>query len=160
VTQWVDTGSPATVTGISSNPTKPSSFDVDAIYWRRNGSIFEIRYNFQASSASGAANGSGDYLWALPTGMSISTTHPFYTGTIDSAHGSEIQSSLLLGNGAGSVDSSSHSSFRPSAYDGTHVRLVSPSTMNAISGGSVFSMNTAELGWSFYFAAQHANWRA
>lgn len=63
-----------TITGSSSNPTKATAADIDSAVWRRVGDSVEIMYTYYDSNASGAAGGSGAYLFALPTGLTIDTT--------------------------------------------------------------------------------------
>jgi hypothetical protein len=65
-----------TITGSSSNPTKASSPAKDQAYWRRNGSNMEIRYDYGHTSSAGAAAGSGDYRFSLPSGYTIDSSVP------------------------------------------------------------------------------------
>lgn len=68
-----ETTSSFTVLGSSSNPT----FGTGTTYYRnttREGEWAVIRYEIRQTTSSGAANGSGDYLLPLPTGLSIDYT--------------------------------------------------------------------------------------
>jgi hypothetical protein len=59
------------VTGSTTNPTKGTA-SIDEARWRRVGDSMEIVYTYDQSGAG--TTGSGDYLFALPTGYSIDTT--------------------------------------------------------------------------------------
>lgn len=91
-TDWIDAGT-ITVTATTSNPTKGTTAN-DKIRWKREGKDCCFRIEFR-TTANGTS-GSGDYLFAMPSNMSIDSTYmPFYT-TVEST-GSWIANS---GNGA------------------------------------------------------------
>jgi len=70
VTDWVDTG-PITITATTTNPTKATTKQQDSVRWRQVGDSYEVEYRYNAASATGAANGSGDYVFSLPNGVEI-----------------------------------------------------------------------------------------
>ena len=73
-TPWNDAGA-ITITGTTSNPTKGNSPTRDKFFWRRDGNTLHGRMEFQNSTATGSAAGSGDYIFqAVPTGITIDTT--------------------------------------------------------------------------------------
>lgn len=78
VSDW--TSFTMSILGSSSNPTKASSPTVDQAKWRRVGDSMQIMYNYQQTSATGAAAGSGAYLFALPSGYSIDSNKVFING--------------------------------------------------------------------------------
>lgn len=71
-----------TVTAVTSNPTK-GTVAVDRIMGSRVGNRVMLDYQYQQSGAGSSAAGSGDYLFALPAGMSFdSATITPYSGAI------------------------------------------------------------------------------
>lgn len=63
-----------TITGTTSNPSKASSPDLDQAYWSRVGDKILITYNYVHTSNSGAAAGSGVYIFGLPSGLTVDTS--------------------------------------------------------------------------------------
>lgn len=63
-----------TITASTTNPTKASSPTVDQGYWRRVGDSMQIRYTYGYTSNAGAASGSGDYIFSIPSGHTIDST--------------------------------------------------------------------------------------
>jgi hypothetical protein len=61
------------ITATTTAPTKPSVITVDKFYWSRIGSSIEARYEYRNATTSGAAAGSGAYLWILPAGIEFDT---------------------------------------------------------------------------------------
>lgn len=57
-----------TITGSTADPTKPTTRQVDKLYWRRNGYNLECTYMMKYTSSAGSANGTGLYLLAIPLG--------------------------------------------------------------------------------------------
>jgi hypothetical protein len=57
-----------TVYGTTTNPTKGTG-GAETAYWRRDGDCIEIHYSFTQSVAG--ADGSGSYIWSLPSGLTI-----------------------------------------------------------------------------------------
>lgn len=64
-----------TLTATTSNPTKATTPDIDIATWYRNGKYMHIQYNYRQSNNTGAAAGSGTYLWSLPGGYAIDTAY-------------------------------------------------------------------------------------
>lgn len=74
---WVSAGL-ITITATTTAPTKGTT-STDVIYWRRSGRFAEIDLQYSQTVAGTA--GSGDYLFALPTGMTFDATFaPVETG--------------------------------------------------------------------------------
>lgn len=73
-TDWVDAGA-TIVTGTTANPTKATGITTDKMYWRRNGKNADIRMQYVQSNTTSAASGTGDYLWQIPTNLTIDTTN-------------------------------------------------------------------------------------
>lgn len=73
-------GSPVNPTATTTSPVFYGSPTTNQTYWRRTGRFMELWINFYQSVA-GTSAGSGDYIWAMPTGASIDTTYATtYTG--------------------------------------------------------------------------------
>lgn len=70
-TDWVEYS--LTIGGATTPPTPPTVVNINKAYWRRNGDSMEIMFNYYAASLSGASDGSGAYLFPLPSGYSIDT---------------------------------------------------------------------------------------
>jgi hypothetical protein len=66
--QWIEYTQ--TVEAVTSNPTKASSPIVDKAYYRYNDGNLELRWDYVAGN-SGATNGSGTYLFPLPSGFAV-----------------------------------------------------------------------------------------
>jgi hypothetical protein len=96
-----------TVTGTTTNPTKAASKS-EVAQWRRVGDSMELYYSYSQTATTGAANGSGTYLYAIPNSSVL---------TIDSTK-IVIASATLVGSGGGYF----------AGYDGTNVAIgtVSP----------------------------------
>lgn len=72
-TEWTSAGA-TSITATTTSPTKSTGVTDDDMSWRRVGNMAHIRARFRQSTATSAANGSGDYLFAVPTGLVINTT--------------------------------------------------------------------------------------
>lgn len=62
------------ITGSVSDPSKASSPDADVAAWSRQGSKIIIKYNYQHTTNTGSAAGSGNYLYSLPSGLAVDTS--------------------------------------------------------------------------------------
>lgn len=75
-----------TITGTSVNPTKATTRENDSVTVTKFGKFAKVTYRYYASSAAGAAAGTGTYLWALPGGLAMDTTlQPNTAGNTTSA---------------------------------------------------------------------------
>lgn len=72
-----------TITGTTANPTKATAPENDFIRYRDLGNNeVEVDFLYSSVSGTGATAGTGDYLFALPSGLSFNATeHPYYTST-------------------------------------------------------------------------------
>ena len=71
-TLWTNAGA-MTIHATTSNPIKASTTVTDEVWWRRVGRNAELRYAYKHTNSTGSANGSGDYLWVMPTNLTIDT---------------------------------------------------------------------------------------
>lgn len=75
ITDWVSY--PLTIGASPTPPTKGGTISRDEARWRRIGDSIQITYNF--AQTAGGSNGSGNYLFPLPSGLTIDSTK-IYTG--------------------------------------------------------------------------------
>lgn len=138
-TGWVDAGANV-ITATTTSPTKSSGLLGDKVYWRRVGKNAEIRIEYIQSSTTGAANGSGDYLFRIPANMTIDadTINEFSTPI-----GSNSAASLenVVGFGDWRV-SNSNQKISAIVYDTTRVRFY---YLSVSSGGMVDSTTGSGL---------------
>lgn len=156
-TAWADAGA-MTITGTTSNPTKATTPDYDHVFWRRDGKTAHVKWIFQVSSGAGAADGSGNYLFAMPTGIAIDAILPPVATAYATAVMSEALRSAVFGMGKVVIDSSAVDNVIPFAYDTTHLQWARDSNATAISSAA-YEMTNDEFG---YFLEAHfpaANWR-
>jgi hypothetical protein len=66
------TGNTANPTGTTTNPSTAGIPVTNAVYWRRVGSTAMINFNYEQTAAGLA--GSGDYIWRIPSGMTLDTS--------------------------------------------------------------------------------------
>jgi len=81
VGNWINAGTIQSV-GWGATTTAPIIGTVvsNAVYYRQLGpKAWEVMYSFEKTVNTGYTNGSGDYLFTLPTGLQWDTTLPFQT---------------------------------------------------------------------------------
>lgn len=78
VTSWKVEG-PITITATTTNPTKGVS-SVDKVESRQVGENYEFIYTYQQTASTGASAGSGDYIFALPSGKTFPSGTLYFTG--------------------------------------------------------------------------------
>lgn len=78
VTSWKVEG-PITITATTTNPTKGVSA-VDKVESRQVGENYEILYTYLQTASTGASAGSGDYIFALPSGKTFPSGTLYFTG--------------------------------------------------------------------------------
>lgn len=98
-TDWVNGGA-ITISGTTSNPTKPTGLTVDKFYWRRTGKELRVRMSYTQSNTTSAAAGSGDYLFTvIPSGLTIDSTQLTFYTTVAGTSPSNTVGNFLGGNG-------------------------------------------------------------
>ena len=143
-----------TVTATTTNPTKASSVTSDWITIVDEGNGWAVcSFSLSWSSSTGAANGSGSYLWLLPGGYQFNSTyHPFSTASAMPTSGADVR--CILPGSAGHVSGTGFTGqLVVSAYDATHFRLVNfglQMTQNTYNYGTAFNGTYVDNGdWSF-----------
>lgn len=165
-TNWTSGGT-ITITGTTSDPTKSSDIGRDVVWWRRVGSMAHIRYSYYQTGVTGAAAGSGDYLFALPgLGTMVTTSTSVYTG--DNGGGTnaiQIQASAV-GSGVVGGDAT-NAGVVVIPYNTANFRLWYQSTANygwvcSAQGASGFGVTTPSLFVNYNFEAivQITDWLA
>jgi hypothetical protein len=147
---WVDAGA-NTVTGTTSNPALGSNTIVkNKIYWSRGGNCKEAKIwiNLAWSATSGATLGSGDYMFALPSNITMDTTNiALFTTVVGSGALSSITNNLGIHDArCGTVQR--HDAVV--AYDSTHVRFcgLSDGTAGAGTAGCVSADSAGTCGYT------------
>ena len=158
-TGWVDDGT-MTITATTTNPTKSSAATEDKVRWRRDGQDAIINYCYRAVTATSAAAGSGDYLFALPTNLTIDTSLiTSYTTVL--GNGAPWKPSNVVGHGIGSGNTDA-GHFEASVYDSTKVRIffVSSSAQSVVCHTSNQNLNIANLSYNFEIRVPMSGWLA
>ena len=76
-TPWINSGA-VTIGATGTAPTKATTRTKDALFWKRSGNIAYFSLQYKQGATTGAAAGSGGYLFSVPSNMTIDTT---ITGT-------------------------------------------------------------------------------
>lgn len=161
-TEWTDAGV-ITISATTTAPTKNNSVATDKIWWRRHAGDAEVRmYYRQSATGSGGTAGSGDYLFGMPSGLSIDTSRVTAQTVV-------IGSSFYAGN-EGAVgnyhasSSSVSSSGVVTVYDADYVRLVGAMTASASGGGGALgsgrtpAMGNVLVSYSAVFRVPIVGW--
>jgi len=116
-----------TITGTSSNPTKGTTQQKDALTWYRDGKFAVIHVEFEQQSGAGGAAGGGWYKIKLPGGLVADTSIVTPSTTVDINYPSDgtLESDISITN------TGSTAVFRARLYDSTNMVFV-----GLITGGS------------------------
>lgn len=159
-TAWISAGT-ITVTATTTNPTKGTT-TADALQWRRQGNSAIINVSYRQTSAGTA--GSGDYLFALPTSMSIDTgVIPVFTTSVGTALLSVASAfpSAIQTSGAG-VGSQTQVGYNAFAYSTTQFRVsmlgATPAVLAFASNSQNFT--TSSLAFNFTVTVPILGWKA
>lgn len=118
-TPWASNGA-ITVTATTTNPTK-GTVSVDRFMWRREGADLIYRMEYKHTVAGSA--GSGLYLWALPSNMTIDTTFVETNGSSTTdANGSILGTGVVTDNTT--ALGANTNTAKAKAYDTTKLFLV------------------------------------
>lgn len=142
-TGWIDAGA-TTITGTSSNPTKPTGGNVvrDKVYWRRFGTQCQIRMEYRQTASTGAADGSGSYVFLLP--VTIDTN--FVTTSNVANTGGTTATAAVTGVGYGMwTNTSARGGLMALAFDSTHITLYDTQNGNMIQNGSSGGLATDSI---------------
>lgn len=156
-TGWTNSGA-WTIEAVSGNPTKATSPTVDELYWKRSGNMVSLRgCYYKASTATGSAAGTGNYLFGLPANITLNTTvHPVATGTVIG----ENTRAVLDSNGAAGVDGSQIDAMQAVVYSSTQFRLMDATAAQVFVTSTVYPTTGAGTSYGVVVRATAANWRA
>ena len=153
-TPWVSAGV-ITIGATTTPPTKATTRQNDQLWWRRQGDSAQIRVEYSATSAAGSAAGSGDYLFGLPTGITIDTTKIAVSTVVGTPY--DTFSSLGIANySTGSLLTAGGIY----AYSTSYVRFFTMSaTQTGVIGSAYGPLTTANLGISAIFTIPVTGWQ-
>ncbi len=158
-TGWNDAGTMQ----ISATTTAPSkgtaTIVVDRMLWQRLGTDMHVRIEFRHSAAGTSTAGSGDYLWAIPSGYQIDTTKVTAYSTVE-GWSSTFQNNNIVGicqagNGTNQVFG------KVVVYDGTYVRCAAESAAlgaQGFLGSGGFPLNGTAQYYTFDFKVPIRGW--
>lgn len=152
-------GGATLITGTTSNPTK-GTIVTDIVKVGRIGDHAHITMQYQQSSAGTA--GSGDYLIALPNGLSFDSSKVTYTTSVYGT--SAWQTASSLGGGTISYSTTSSGLAHVVPFDSTHFRLFVVSYVGSGTAGTgAFASTNFDLSgtvntFSVDFKAPIAGW--
>jgi len=161
---WTNFG-PITITGTTSNPTKATTTVYDEFWARRNGENLDISMRYYHTSATGAAAGSGDYLFAIPaaTGCQIDSSKVrFYTTVITAG------SAFPVTSGRGTITASDNSAQmvgQALLYDATRFRMAGAWSAGSGSNGrgavvsNSFHLTQGVLSYNADFSVPCVGWQ-
>ncbi len=131
VTNYVDAGAMA-ITAVTTDPT-PTNVTVSRVQYARVGQLARLSYNYE--KANGGGGGSGDYLYALPDGLSFDSSVTLETGNTKAE-------AVAASIGSGRVQSgSSIRRLDVVPYDATRFRIYA--SAQETTGGFVSNSNFA-----------------
>lgn len=158
-TEWTSAGT-LTISATTSAPTKGSVQDFDIVRWRRIGDSANIRVSFRQSNATGSAAGTGDYLFGMPSNMSIDTAKVTAYTTVEGWN-SAYTNAFTVGR-ATAGDGVSTFDGQVCVYDASYVRLVGiNSTPDAgFIGALGYPLTGANIFYSLDYIVPISGWRA
>jgi len=150
------TGGVLTITGTTTNPTKGTT-SRDSSWWRRVGDSIELRMEYLQTAAG--ANGSGDYLIALPTGLQIALSRVAEYSAVEGAGVWLVPNCVgtcLLGNGTANAVGGVF------VHDATTIRLATVNTAPGagVLGSAYFSLGTTNISISANMTLPISGWDA
>lgn len=154
MTDWITSGT-NTITGTTTNPTKGTTTQ-DRVRWRRVGDSAEIQLEYKQTT--GGSAGSGDYLFAIPAGMTIDSNKIIFNTVIGGGVGGDGTTSGAAAAGIVATDAGVGI---VSVYDTTRVRIIirnGGTTATAAIGSSFFGLGNANLGISASFRIPISGW--
>lgn len=139
-----------TVGATTTAPTKSPNAQVDycSIVDDNSGWV-ELSMDYRAVAASGAANGSGQYIYTLPAGYKFDiTTHAIYNADASSVTSFALLTQEIPGSHFQVLHSSAHQIFYAIPYSATQFRLAGGNGLQ----GSGLSVNTFHNSGYFGFS--------
>ena len=131
---WTSAGA-ITIGATTTAPTKPTTRVQDNISYRQIGAKqWEVIMSYVVTSATGAVNGTGDYLFTLPNSLSFDTTLPsqqIYTSGVATSSWNNI--TYVIPSGSGVINNGTvGGQVYPLVYNSTTFRIVTTTYGNAV----------------------------
>jgi hypothetical protein len=139
-----------TILGATANPTKSNSPTVDVGYYCRQGDRALITYDFIASTTTGAAAGTGSYIFAPPPGLTIDTSK--VTATTSQIDGTVGTASL------GNTTANFWGVMKVYSSAGLAMEVGNETTSRSQVGASFQPLTTANLHYSFTASVPIVGW--
>lgn len=157
-TEWVNAGA-ITLGATTTPPTKgTATIVVDKFWWRRSGRDAFLRFNYRHSAAGSATGGTGDYLFTLPTNITIDSSFVTYYTTAEGS--GRFLASDAIGVGMAGDNSSADSPGIVQPYDTNNVRLlVSGAAAAGGVGSSLFPLTSAVIWYMGEFRIPVTGWQ-
>lgn len=166
-TDWIADGtvsSKITGTGGTNPNINSNTILVNTVRWRREGRDAIVNYSFAQSTVSGGTPGTGDYKFALPSGLTIDITTPSITAYTTVVAGIHNYTNSV--GWAAIKASTSNQGSGVYVYDSTNVRIGSGGA-GATAGGSATAMvsasiaaiNDANIGYNFEIRVPIVGWK-
>lgn len=154
----IDSG-PMVIGAVTSAPTKATTMIRDRVITQVNGATAKLRYEYRIDSAAGAASGSGQYLYSLPSGLSFDTNFAQVLAT-----GTEVNTmpaQFYWGSGVFNIDATSHSQgLYIVPFDSTRFRIISSNNSATFQTNSSawVPLTQANTGWEVEFEVPIQGW--
>jgi|CXWL01.1.fsa_nt_gi hypothetical protein len=157
-TNFVDAGA-LVITASTTDPTKGGTVVLDKVYWRRVGQNAHIMMNYRQTTVG--VNGSGDYLFNIPSGLVIDTGIIGAEATAQGV-GSSIRNSNL-GNFFGHLAATVNMSGGIALWDSTKVTVNMCATATTSSslgtvGSGYAALGNASVSYHLNFTAPIVGW--
>lgn len=149
------------ISATTTAPTKATTPAVDLINAVDDGSGWvTVTMMYRQSNATGAGNGNGSYLFALPGGHQFNTTtHPIYNVDNGSIPTFAIITTQLPGAIATVVTSTTHQRYYIVPYSATQFRLAGSTTIQGTTNGVNAWLGSANIGIADTVCTYLANFR-
>lgn len=158
-TGWIDGGT-ITIGATTTAPTKGSTLVRDKIFYKRDGANMIVSFSYEQTGTTGAAAGSGDYLFSIPGGYVVNADNPHdIDGT---AYGSGVfKFTSTAGDGFASNNSGSSYHCQVGLHSTSQVKLFCNTTVDGVEGvigSGVFPINTSGVTYTAMYTVNISGW--
>jgi hypothetical protein len=149
LSSWVDF-TPAVISD-GTDPTKATTKIRDRGKWRRVGNMMEFVYYYKHTNNSGAAAGTGNYGWKIPTGYTVDSNY------VNEADGAGAMTHVGFGtNGDGSTTVANFAYI--TTQDGSLVIALKTAAGSVVGASGASPMNQATSEYSFHVWIPISGW--
>jgi len=144
-----------TIGATTTPPTKANTPLIDEAKWRRDGDSMEIVYQYAHTDSTGAAAGSGAYLYSLPSGYLVDTNKL----TTNSGTANKDTAYPIVGH-AGFANASNGQPGSVISHNTTQFKLTTwgDATSTAFQSNSSQSLGQTTVAFSFYARVPIVGW--